>query len=210
MIMHMPNGATQGVVLLHGRGGTAEDILSLLDHAALPSVAAAAPQAPGQSWWPTSFLAPSAQMEPFVTAGLQAVAQGIDRLQAQGLARGRIWLCGFSQGACLALESYARIGDGLAGVMAFSGGLVGRADLGQPSAALYGHADKTLDYDQPRTGKVYMSVHERDPHIPLPRVQASAAAFRGLGAEVSLTVYPGAGHGVMRADIAALRHHLNG
>ena len=31
--------ATAGIVLLHGRGGSAADILSLMDHAALPQVA---------------------------------------------------------------------------------------------------------------------------------------------------------------------------
>jgi len=211
MILRLPQGARQGVVLLHGRGGSGRDILSLLDHAALPAVAAVAPEAPGHSWWPTSFLAPAAQMEPFVAAGLAAVAEGVARLEQAGLPRGAIWLCGFSQGACLALEAYARAGTGLAGVIALSGGLVGRADAAQGPGdpRLYGHTDKRLDYEAPLTGTVWLSVHERDPHIPLKRVEDSAAALRRLGAEVSMQVYPGAGHAVMRDDIAALRHHLN-
>jgi predicted esterase len=208
MTLRGPDSATRGVVMLHGRGGSAADILSLSDHAGLGDVAAIAPEATGRSWWPSSFLAPSAVMEPFVQVGLDAVGQAIRTLEARGIARQAIWLCGFSQGACLALESYARTGDDLAGVIALSGGLVGRADHGDASPALYGHADKRLDYTGARTGQVWLSVHARDPHIPLLRVQDSASALRAMGAEVEMQVYPGAGHGVMADDINALRRHL--
>ncbi|WP_103333041.1 alpha/beta hydrolase [Pseudotabrizicola formosa] len=210
MIAHLPPGAAHGVVMLHGRGGTAVDILSLLDHAGLPGVAAVAPEAAGNSWWPSSFLAPAAQMDPFVQRGLAEVAAGVASLEQAGLARSAIWLCGFSQGACLALEAFAREGEGLAGAFAFSGGLVGLADQGNPGPALYGHADKRLDYTGQRSGQVWISVHQRDPHIPLKRAEDSAVALRQRGATVDLQVYPGAGHAVMREDITALRRHLNG
>ncbi len=210
MLTRYPMGAKAGIVLLHGRGGSARDILSLLDHAGLPQIAAAAPEAPGNSWWPTSFLAPSAQMEPYVAAGLDAVAEAVEVLRATGLGPHQIWLCGFSQGACLALEAFARHGEGLAGVFGLSGGLVGMADLEGPSPSLMGYLDKQLTYSGPRSGMAYLSVHERDPHIPLARVNSSAAALRALGAEVAVQIFHGAGHGVMREDIAALRKHLNG
>lgn len=203
--------ATAGVVLLHGRGGSAADILTLLDHAGLPDVAAIAPQAPGNSWWPTSFLAPAAQMAPFVAQGVAAAQAALAALEAEGIPRDRLWLCGFSQGACLALEGFARAGAGLAGVLAFSGGLVGLADRGAADPALYGHADKDLAYPGRRDGaRAWISVHERDPHIPLKRARDSAAALAAMGAAVETTVHPGAGHGVMRADLAAFRAALNG
>lgn len=203
-------GATAGIVLLHGRGGSAADILSLMSHAALPEVAAIAPEAPGNSWWPTSFLAPTAQMEPFVSSALAQVEQAIATLQAEGIAAGKIWLAGFSQGACLAAEAYARIGEPLAGLLAFSGALVGTSDAeGAPTTALYGHRPKAFAYGGSRKGKVWLSVHERDPHIPLHRVQETAATLTTLGAQVEAQVYPGAGHGVMRDDIAALRRYVN-
>lgn len=203
--------ATSGVVMLHGRGGSAGDILSILSHSGLPDVAAIAPQAPGHSWWPTSFLAPMAQMQPFVASGVTAATDALAALEAEGIPRNRLWLLGFSQGACLALETFARTGEGLAGVFAFSGGLVGTADKGTASAALYGHADKALDYPGRRDGaKVWLSVHDRDPHIPLQRVTDTAAALRAMGATVDLCRYPGAGHGVMQDDITALRAALNG
>ena len=210
MRRHLPKGATTGIVMLHGRGGTAQDILSLLDHADVPQVAAIAPEAPRNSWWPTSFLAPSDAMAPFLRVGLAAVSAAVAELEQAGISRSSIWLCGFSQGACLALEAFAQQGEGLAGLFALSGGLVGKADHGAAMVALHGYCDKTLDYDGLRTGHVWLSAHERDPHIPLKRVNDSAAALRAMGAQVELRIYPGAGHAVMRDDIAALRHRLNG
>lgn len=202
-------GASTGLVLLHGRGGSATDILSLMAHAALPDIAALAPEAAGNSWWPTSFLAPSAQMEPYLTAALAHVGTAIATLQADGIPANRIWLAGFSQGACLAAEAYARLGEPLAGLLAFSGGLVGTADAeGGPSEALYGHRPKRFDYHGHRPGKVWLSVHERDPHIPQARMQETAATLTALGAEVEMKTYPGAGHGVMRDDLSALRRLL--
>lgn len=205
-----PANAAAGVVALHGRGGSGADILSVLAAAGLPEVAGLAPEAPGRSWWPTSFLAPADRIEPFAAAGVAAAMAAVARLRQGGLPPGRIWLIGFSQGACLALEAFARAGEGLAGVLAFSGGLVGTADRGEPSATLYGHADKALAYPGRRDGaRVWLSVHERDPHIPLRRAQDSAAALRAMGAAVDLHIHPGAGHGVMQSDLAALRAALN-
>jgi predicted esterase len=204
--------ARAGIVLVHGRGGSAADILGLLAQAALPDVVAIAPEAPGRSWWPTSFLAPMAQIEPFVAAGLAALRDAVARLEADGLPRDRIWLAGFSQGACLALESFARDGAGLAGVFGMSGGLVGLGDApGGPQSTLYGHAPKRFDYPGRRDrAQVWISVHQRDPHIPLQRVQDSAAALTAMGAMVETGIYPGEGHGVLPDDLAALRVRLNG
>lgn len=202
-------GATAGIVLLHGRGGSAADILSLMDHAGLPHVAAIAPEAPGRSWWPTSFLAPTAQMEPYVQQALAKVTDAIASLEANGIPRNAIWLSGFSQGACLASEAYARLGEGLAGLLAFSGGLVGTSDAaGQPTPALYGHGPKHFDYATKLSGKAWLSVHAQDPHIPLTRVEDSATTLTTLGATVETKTYPGAGHGVLPDDITALRRFL--
>ncbi|MFM2390011.1 MAG: hypothetical protein RLZZ437_1566 [Pseudomonadota bacterium] len=196
-----------GLVLAHGRGGTAADVLRLVDMAGLTDVAAIAPEAVGQTWWPTSFLATTAQTGPYVTAAIAAMRAAMTTLEADGLPRHRIWLGGFSQGACLALETFAREGTGLAGCFAFSGGLVGTADAGgEPLTELYGHLPKRFDYQGRRDGsKVWISVHERDPHIPLKRAEDSADVLGAQGADVRLHVYPGAGHAVMDADIAALR-----
>jgi predicted esterase len=205
------SGARTGIVLAHGRGGSAEDILGLLAHAGLPDVAAIAPEAAGGSWWPTSFLAPTAVIGPHADRAVAVMAEAIAALNAEGIPRAAIWLSGFSQGAVLALETFARTGEGLAGVLALSGGLIGTGDAGGESDdALYGHAPKHFDYPGRRDGaKVWMSVHERDPHIPLKRVRDSATVLTAMGATVTTQVYPGAGHAVMREDVGQLRMWLN-
>ncbi|MCU0827118.1 MAG: phospholipase [Tabrizicola sp.] len=204
-------GAHAGIVLAHGRGGSAEDILGLLAHVGLPDVAALAPEAAGRSWWPTSFLAPQAVIGPHADRAVAAMTAAVAQLEAEGIPRSAIWLGGFSQGACLALEAFARAGEGLAGVIAMSGGLVGTGDAGTtPDPALYGHAAKRFDYPGRRDGaKVWLSVHESDPHIPLARVHESAAVLAALGAEVTTEIYPGQGHAVMRPDLEAVRFLLN-
>lgn len=196
-----------GLVLAHGRGGSAADVLRLVEMAGLTDVAAIAPEAVGNTWWPTSFLATTAQTGAYVVAAIAAMREAITTLEADGMPRHRIWLGGFSQGACLALETFAREGTGLAGCFAFSGGLIGTGDAGgEPQAELYGHLPKAFDYQGRRDGaKVWISLHERDPHIPLRRAEDSAQVLGAQGADVRLQVYPGAGHAVMKEDIAALR-----
>lgn len=108
-------GTGTGLVLAHGRGGSAGDILGPLAHSGLPDVAALAPDAPGGSWWPTSFLAPMAVIGPHADRAVAAMAEAVAALEAEGIPRRSIWLGGFSQGAVLALETFARQGAGLAG-----------------------------------------------------------------------------------------------
>jgi phospholipase/carboxylesterase len=202
--------ARMGLVLVHGRGATAEGILDLGHALALPDLALAAPQAPGMTWWPTSFLAPAAQMEPFVEQGMAAIDAAIEALAEEGLSRDRIALAGFSQGGCLALEYAARLG-GLTAVFGLSAGLVGTGEAdGTATDALYGFGPKAFDYAARLDGvPVEITVHERDPHIPLARARESEAVFAGLGAKARLSVTPGVGHGIGPEAVATMRGHLN-
>ncbi|MDG4647197.1 dienelactone hydrolase family protein [Roseibacterium sp. SDUM158017] len=205
-----PARARAGLVLVHGRGATADGILDLGHALGLPDLALVAPQAPGMTWWPTSFLAPTAQMEPFVDRGMAAIDTAIAMLVDKGVPSDGIALAGFSQGGCLALEYAARRG-GLAAVFGLSAGLVGTGDAdGGPQEALYGFGPKAFDYATRLDGTpVEITVHERDPHIPLKRAEDSEAVFARLGARARLTVTPGAGHGIGPEAVAAMRGHLN-
>lgn len=204
-----PRGAAArgGLVLMHGRGGTAADIAGLTRMIGAGDLALAAPQAAGQSWWPTSFLAPLAALEPWLASALGAVDRAIATLEADGIARADIALAGFSQGACLALEAAARRGGPFRAVLGFSGGLVGTAEapVGPPDPTLFGHSAKLFAYGSARLEGVpaYLGCHAQDPHIPAQRVQDSATALRALGADVTLRLHPGAGHGLTEADLAA-------
>ena len=206
-----PGRATVAMILLHGRGGSPEDMLALAGHLALPDIACLAPAAAGGSWWPQSFLAPLSENEPALGSALAVVARVVAMLANEGFGPDRIAVVGFSQGGCLALEYAARSGLRHRAVAGLSGGLVGTGDApGAVDPALHGHRPKRFDYDGRLAGTpVLIGCHERDPHIPLARVRASADVFERLGAQVETRIHPGAGHGILGDDIAALRAMLN-
>ena len=203
--------ARLAVVMAHGRGGSPEDMLGLAEHLALPDLAFLALEAAGRSWWPESFLAPLAANEPGLSSALAAVERVMADLLGEGLGPERVAVLGFSQGACLVLEHAARAGRPYRAVAALSGALVGTAEAGGPPRAdLHGHAPKRLDYPKRLDGvPVLLGSHERDPHIPLPRVRESAAALEAMGAEVTTQIHPGVGHGVVAGELAWLRGLLN-
>lgn len=205
------SSATFGLVLLHGRGAGARDILGFGEALALPNLAFTAPEAAGLSWWPTSFLAPTAQMEPYVQSGMAQIDAAIAGLTDAGLPLSRIGLLGFSQGSCLASEYLARKGAGLGFGIVLSGGLVGTADASsEPDTALYGYCSKLMEYDTDLSGaQIYASCHQSDPHIPHKRFTDSATVLRGLGADVEERAKPGQGHGIDAGDMAAVRKLLN-
>ncbi|MFC6668286.1 alpha/beta hydrolase [Deinococcus radiopugnans] len=120
-----PEKASAAVILVHGRGGSAEDMLGLSQQFGVPALAYLAPQARGHTWYPQSFLAPIERNEPGLSSGLQAIDDVVNTLGAQGIAPENIVIGGFSQGACLALEYVARHARRYGGAFAFSGGLIG-------------------------------------------------------------------------------------
>ena len=190
--------ARGAVVMLHGRGGSAEDILSLSAYLPADDIAFLAPAAAGNVWYPQRFMEPRAVNEPYLGAALGTVATLLDDLNAAGLADERLVLLGFSQGACLALESAARRPRRYGGVVALSGGLIGAdRELFTGDAALAGTP-------------VLIGCSERDGHIPLARVEASAAIFGRSGAAVTTRIYPGSGHGVNEDEIGLVRTLLTG
>jgi len=119
------NTAKAALILLHGRGATAQSILELSAHLAHPDYAYLAPQAGGNTWYPYSFLAPMPQNEPGISSGLQAIADAVAAVEAAGILAEKIVLGGFSQGACLASEFVARYARPYGGLLVFSGGLIG-------------------------------------------------------------------------------------
>ena len=202
-----PGTAALGLVFLHGRGGSAADILGLARLSRRSDQAVFAPEAAGNSWWPVSFLAPMPVLAPWLDSALAAVDRAVAAAEAEGLARDRLLLGGFSQGACLALEWAARRGGPLGGVLGISGGLVGTGDApGAPTPVLYGHASKLMGQRGRLDGvPVWLGCHAADPHIPAARVAETAAHLTALGAQVDRVEHPGAGHGVTAADVTALQ-----
>jgi len=193
-----PRDARLSVILVHGRGASAEDILALADDLGMNDVAYLAPQAAGRTWYPYSFLSPIAQNEPGITSGLGVLSRVIERLEAQGVGRHRIALLGFSQGACLALEYAARHAQRYAGICGLSGGLIGPPGTPRDYAGAFDGAP------------VFLGCSDVDPHIPVERVRESADVFRRLGATVDERIYKRMGHTVNDDEIQAVRSLLNG
>lgn len=188
-----PERARLAVIIVHGRGASAEDILGLAAELRLDEVAFYAPQAAGGTWYPYSFLNPIPQNEPGITSGLRKVGAIIDTLGEQGFAPARIGLLGFSQGACLALEYAARHAQQYWAVAGLSGGLIGPP--GTPR-----------DYEGSMGGTpVFLGCSDVDPHIPVERVHETAEVFRTLGANVDERIYPRMGHTINRDELDAVR-----
>jgi predicted esterase len=184
------------VLLVHGRGGSASDMLALADELALPDIAWVAPQAAGQTWYPYSFLSPIAQNEPGISSGLGVLKNLVDELGRTGIPPQRVGVLGFSQGACLALEFAARNPQPYAAVVGLSGGLIGPP--GTPR-----------DYPGSLDGAaVFLGCSDVDPHIPVERVRESAEVFRRLGAQVDERIYPGMGHIINQDELESVRRLL--
>jgi phospholipase/carboxylesterase len=194
-----PLGEARAVaVLVHGRGGSAEDMLGLAQEFGQRDIAYLAPEAPGHSWYPYSFLAPLAQNEPHLTNALATVGAALDRLAQEGFAAERVALIGFSQGGCLALEYVTRNSKRYGAVAGLSAGLIGPP--GTPR-----------NYAGTLSGTpVFLGCSDVDSHIPLARVHESRDVFERLGAKVTERIYPGMGHTVNADEIAHVTKLLAG
>ncbi|MGH7587803.1 MAG: alpha/beta hydrolase [Gemmatimonadota bacterium] len=180
-------------ILLHGRGGSAEDLLSLARALKEPRLAYLAPQAAGGAWYPQSFLEPVERNEPWLSSALGVVRRLLDTLAGAGIPADRTILFGFSQGACLALEFAARNGARYSGVAGLAGGLIGAP--GTPR-----------EYPGSLAGTpVFLGCGDRDPFVPMERFEETAEVLAGLGANVTKRVYEGMGHVVNEDELLYVR-----
>lgn len=190
--------ARGAVITLHGRGASADDIIGLSTHLGQDDIAYFAPQAAGSVWYPQRFLEPKALNQPWLDSALGVVHALVDDIIAAGIARNRIVLLGFSQGACLALEAVARKPGRYGGAVGLSGGLIGTSN------ELWNGSD-----DMAAT-PVLLGCAELDGHIPLSRVQETAARFEKAGANVTTRIYRGSAHGVNADEIELTTALLTG
>jgi phospholipase/carboxylesterase len=189
-----PENAKAAMVMVHGRGASAESILTLSDDLGYTEgFHFAAPQADQFTWYPYSFLEPTERNEPGISSGLQAIFNIFSDLEEKGIPKERIILLGFSQGACLASEFMARHPARYGGVVALSGGLIGDS----VQADNYSGSLEGTPY--------FVGCSDIDPHIPVERVHDSAAIFEGLNASVTKKIYPGMGHIVNHDEIEEIK-----
>lgn len=188
--------ALGAVVLVHGRGASAEDILGFAAPLAHAGIAFLAPQAADHTWYPQRFLAPLPANEPWLASALAKLASLRERLAGEGIADERIIWLGFSQGACLASEFVARNPRRWGGLIAAVGGRIG------PQGTAFDDPG-----DLART-PVYLGCGDPDPHIPWARVEESASAFARQNADVTLRRYSGYPHAVHPEAVSFARSLL--
>ena len=185
--------AGAAMILMHGRGASAEDILTLVPELNQSGFAYLAPQAAGHTWYPYSFLAPLSNNEPWLSSALSVLASLLETIAEAGIPPEHTILLGFSQGACLSLEFAARNARRYGGLAGLSGGLIGPD--GTPR-----------DYQGSLEGTpVFLGCSDVDFHIPKQRVQQSAQVLRRLGGDVTMRLYPGMGHMVNEDEIQFVR-----
>jgi phospholipase/carboxylesterase len=189
----VPEEASATLILVHGRGATAESILSLHAELGLGALAALAPQAAGNSWYPHSFLAPLEANQPFLDSALCRLEALVADLLARGVPSNRVALLGFSQGACLTLEFTARHPRRYGAVMGLTGGLIGPPGTPRDYP---GHLGGT---------PIFLGSGDPDPHVPFERVRETEAVLTRMGAMVELRRYPGMPHTINEDELNACR-----
>ena len=183
------NQAVGAVILLHGRGASAGDILNLAEVFYDRRLAFLAPEAAGHAWYPQSFLAPRQQNEPGVSSALARIASLITQITTAGIPLNRIAICGFSQGACLATEFVASHPARYGALIAYTGGLIGA-----PGEVRH-HAGQLEGLP------AFLGSGDPDPHVPWARVEESAQVLRQMGAAVATERYPGRPHTISHPEL---------
>ncbi|MBI5928606.1 MAG: dienelactone hydrolase family protein [Chloroflexi bacterium] len=188
--------AKAAMILLHGRGATAHDILSLVDEIDTEGFAYLAPQAAGYTWYPYSFLAPIDQNEPGLSSALQVISDLLAEIEAAGIPAERTMILGFSQGACLTLEYTARHARRYGGIVGLTGGLIGPQSTSRDYPGLL---DGT---------PILVASSDPDPHIPVARVKETVIVLDGMGATVEARLYPNMGHTINADEVAYVREMM--
>lgn len=194
--------ASRALILLHGRGGSAGDILQIARYLNIADAALLAPQATNQTWYPYSFMAPVKDNEPWLSSAIAIVKQTADAALKAGIPEKKTYFLGFSQGACLMLEYIARHARHYGGAVAFTGGLIGDQ--------LYTENYKG-DFKQT---PVFIGTSDPDFHVPVERVHASTRILTQMNAAVTEKVYPHMGHTISEEEISLANQlvfdHSNG
>ena len=182
------------LILIHGRGATAESIMELANYIGHEGLAYLAPEANGNTWYPYSFLEPIEKNEPYLTSALNCLERTITQTK---LPKDKIAIAGFSQGACLTAEYALRNPARYGALLVLSGGVIGPAGTKWNQQ---GSLEQT---------PVFIGCSDVDAHIPVQRVHETAALFRNMQAKVDERIYPGMGHTINEDEIDQCRKILS-
>jgi len=183
------NDAKKALIMIHGRGAGAHDILSISKHLNVGDFALVAPQAENRTWYPYSFLVPIDENEPSFSKSLEAIHNVVIAIQQNGIEKENIYFLGFSQGACLALEFTARNAAKYGGIVAFTGGLIGDK--------VYENHYKGNFENTP----IFIGTSDPDFHVPVERVNETEVLLKKMGATVTKKIYENMGHTISQDEI---------
>lgn len=186
----------KALILLHGRGASAESILSLTSYLDLADFSVFAPQAAQRTWYPYGFMASDQGNLSALNSSLQQVSLLFQFLIENGKAPEQIYVMGFSQGACLSLEFTARNAQKFGGVVAFTGGLIGEK-----------LEEKKYKGDFQGT-PILLSSSAHDMHVPAQRIHDSAQLLQKMGAEVSLSLFEDELHTIRPEELTWVNQRL--
>jgi len=181
--------ATRALIMVHGRGGNAGDILSLAGYFNVKEYVLVAPQATNNSWYPNSFLAPPKNNEPWLSSALEVLNETVKEITEAGITTDHIYFLGFSQGACLTLEYVTRNASKYGGIVAFTGGLIGDKIYPENYS---GNFENT---------PVFIGSSNPDPHVPANRVYATSNILKAMNANVIEKLYDNMGHTINDDEI---------
>ncbi len=181
--------AEKVLIMIHGRGGTAQDILLMATHLNVAEYALVAPQVAGNTWYPQSFLAPREYNEPWLSNSLNTIKELVLYLEESGFSKEQIYFLGFSQGACLALDFVAANAVRYGGVVAFTGGLIGE------------HIDHRNYHGNFDGTPIFIGSSDPDMHVPVTRVKETTVVLEDMGAQVTEIIYENMGHTISQSEI---------
>ena len=181
--------AKKALVMLHGRGASAEDILRLTPYLNVEEFAILAPQATNNTWYPYSFLAPRDQNEPWLSSALDLITDLVGDVNKAGIPKDHIFFLGFSQGACLTLEYVTRNATRWGGAVAFTGGLIGDKIYPETYAGDF------------QGTPIFIGTSNPDPHVPVDRVKETTSFLKKMNASVTEKVYQNMGHTISEDEI---------
>jgi len=183
------NETDKAIVMIHGRGGTAEDIISLQRFLKVEDMTIYAPQATNNSWYPYSFMASEQDNQPALDSAIATIDEAVKEIKANGIKEEQIYFFGFSQGACLTLEYTARRARKYGGIIAFTGGLIGKELINN---RYQGDFEGT---------SILITTSNPDPHIPISRVTESVSVLEERSAKVKLQIYNGKTHSISKEEL---------
>lgn len=188
--------AEKVLIMVHGRGAGAEDILSLAAYLNVGEYTLIAPRATGNTWYPYSFLAPRKNNEPWLSSALDVLGGILKEANDSGIRSNNTYFLGFSQGACLTLEFAARNAQRFGGIAAFTGGLIGES---------INENEYVGDFDMT---PVFIGSSDPDPHVPVARVHETTRILKKMNANVNEIIYPGMGHTVSENEIEVVNRTI--